>query len=202
MRPCGPRPKLRMPAQQLYSTPRNDRGTQMAIEWATAVAAGFGAFAGIAGGVGIEMYKRRRDRIGTANAMAAAICASVREVKIAGVVDALEAMRARSELDPTGAFDGGMFEDAPVKPNMLVFEKHIDKLGLVGSDLSARVILWFSTYAGLQHILWHSLHKTPTNAQASEVLRKAGDAWAMAARDAPVLTADLGRSTRSYPFNL
>jgi hypothetical protein len=163
----------------------------MASEWATVAAAAIGAFAGIGGGVALEMYKRRRDRIGTATTLAAAIDASVREVEIAGLVAILEAFVKQCDLDPNGRFDGKTFQDAPVKPNMFVFEKYIEKLGLLDSDLSARVILWFSTYAGLQHILWRSLRNVERNDRAAASVRTALKAWAVAAKDAPNLITDL-----------
>jgi hypothetical protein len=58
----------------------------MPSEWSTVAAVAIGAFAGISGGVFLEMFKRRRDRVGTQSALAGAIRASVKEVEIAGVV--------------------------------------------------------------------------------------------------------------------
>jgi hypothetical protein len=74
----------------------------------------------------------------------------------------------------------------------------IHKAGLIESDLSARVILWFSTYAGLQHILWRSLQYVEKNDGAAAVIRTALKAWAIAAKDAPILISDLRASRRSW----
>jgi hypothetical protein len=105
---------------------------------------------------------------------------------------ALDGMATKLDLQPSALFvDGKMFTQAPVQPNMMVFERHIDKLELIDPKLTARVILWFCTYAGLQHILWQVIQRVERNDQASAVIRKGLEAWSVAARDALELIADL-----------
>jgi hypothetical protein len=168
----------------------------MPSEWATVAAAAIGAFAGIGAGVILEMFKRRRDRIGTTSALIGAIRASVLEVEAADLVAVLQRMAAACDAAPQEKFNGSLFTPAPFKPNMMVFEKHIDKLGLIDPNLSERVILWFSTYSGMQHIIWQTLQKIERNEEAGAVIRKGLEAWATSAKEAPSLVTDLKRSIR------
>jgi hypothetical protein len=168
-------------------------------DWSTVAAAAVGATAGISGGALLEMYKRRRDRRGTAYALAGAIHASVREVQQFKVVEHLTSMVANLDKEPDAVFAAAkLFTDAPVKYNLTVFEKHTDRLGLISPQLSERTILWFSSYAGFQHVLWRMLAKCETNKQAASVIRNLDDNWKEVGGQAPKLAADLMRSARWY----
>ncbi len=166
-------------------------------DWSTVAAAAVGAIAGMSGGTFLEMYKRRRDRRGTAYALAGAIKASVREVHQFKVVEVMTGMVAELDKAPDAPFTAAKrFRDPPVKYNITVFEKHIDRLGLISPELAERIILWFSSYAGFQHVLWVVLGKADTNKQAADIIRKIGEAWTDVDAAAPKLAADLVRSAR------
>ena len=169
----------------------------MAGDWTTVAAAAVGAIAGMSGGTFVEMYKRRRDRISTACALAGAIYASVQEVRQFKVLEALTDMANNLDKEPDSPFTAGkLFQGAPVKFNLTVFEKNIDRLGLISPELSERVILWFSSYAGFQHTLWNNLHRCDTNKQASALVHNIGEMWVETEMQAGKLAADLVRSAR------
>ena len=168
-------------------------------DWSTVAAAAVGALAGVSGGTFLEMYRRRRDRRGTAYALAGAIRASASEVRQFKVVETLNGMKSDLEKNPDALFSGTkMFRDGPVKFNLTVFEKHIDRLGLISPELAERTILWFSSYAGFQHVLWTVLGKCDTSRQASAVIQKIDEHWKEVDGAAPMLAADLARSARWY----
>jgi hypothetical protein len=84
----------------------------MAGDWPTVAAAAVGAIAGMLGGTFLEMYKRRRDRRGTAYALAGAISASLREVRQARLVDGLTSLTAELDKNPDKQFTASkMFQD-------------------------------------------------------------------------------------------
>jgi hypothetical protein len=80
--------------------------------------------------------------------------------------------------------------------NLTVFEKNIDRLGLISPELVERTILWFSSYAGFQHVLWTSLGKCDSNKQAFDVITMIDEHWKQLDRAAPILAADLVSSVR------
>ena len=168
-------------------------------DWTTVAAAAVGALAGISGGAFLEMYKRRRDRQGTAYALAGAVRASILEVSQFKVVEKLLDMKTGLDKEPGGAFAGAkMFRDPPVKLNLTAFERHIDRLGLISPSLAERTILWFSSYAGFQHVLWTVLGKCDTNKQAAAVIETIHEHWKEVEGAAPRLASDLASSARWY----
>jgi hypothetical protein len=153
----------------------------------------------IAGGTLLEMFKRRSDRRGAAYALAGAVRASVREVVQFKVVETMTEMAAKLKADPHAPFTAGkMFQESPIKFNLAVFEKYIDRLGLLSPELSERTVLWFSGYAGFQHALWKTLHRCETNEAASKLIDLTVAAWAAANEEASQLAADLQRSADWY----
>ena len=119
------------------------------MDQATAALLGafIGASAGITGGVVLEMYKRRRDRQGTASAIAGEI-ASILDMTekrryVAYFEDALAALDAGKDVLVPDMVPGGDFRDP-------VVDRYLDRLGLLPSNLPERIVRFYALLAGVR----------------------------------------------------
>jgi hypothetical protein len=119
------------------------------LDQATAALGGafIGASAGIAGGVALEMYKRRRDRQGTASALAGEIASILYMTNRRGHVEYFEA------LLPT--LDGGDDVSIPILAPSgdhrdPVADRYIDRLGLLPSNCAERIVRFYTLLAGVR----------------------------------------------------
>ena len=119
------------------------------MDQATAALLGafIGASAGVTGGLALEGYKRRRDRQGTASALAGEIASLLYMTKKRGHVEYFQ------QLLPH--LDGG--RDVPVSvltpPGDYrdpVAERYIDRLGLLPSDYAERIVRFYTLLAGVR----------------------------------------------------
>jgi hypothetical protein len=166
-------------------------------DWATVVAAAIGALAGISGGTVLEMFKRRSDQRGAAFALSGAIRASVTEADLFRVVDRMADLQKFLDEHAEEPFVAAkLFQTPPNKPGLAVFDRHIDRLSLLEPRLSERVIVWFSAYAGFQHLLWVVVPNCETNRSAAAVIKHALSEWPKTMNDAEPLARDLHDSVR------
>jgi hypothetical protein len=170
------------------------------VDQATAALLGafIGASAGVTGGVALEMYKRRRDRQGTASALAGEIGSILHMTQRRGHVQYFE------RLLPT--LDAGQDVTIPILAPAgdhrdPVAEKHIDKLGLLPSDCAERVVRFYTLVAGvrgdLRRIAAGEFTGNPRD--AAYVIREDLQVWSDATELGEQLVAEL-RKIAASPF--
>jgi hypothetical protein len=119
------------------------------LDQATAALLGafIGASAGVTGGVALEMYKRRRDRQGTASALAGEIASILYMTKKRGHVEFFQQMLP--------ALDQGQYVSIPVLAPAgdyrdPVADRYIDRLGLLPSNYAERIVRFYTILAGVR----------------------------------------------------
>jgi hypothetical protein len=109
-----------------------------------------GGVFGIAGGVVLEAYKRRRDRQGTASALAGEIASILFLADRRGYVAFFEGILPRlgaGENVPIGNFAPSADQPDPVA------KAFIDRLGLLPGQLPERVVRFYSMTTGIRRDL-------------------------------------------------
>jgi hypothetical protein len=119
------------------------------VDQATAVLLGafIGASAGISGGVALEMYKRRRDRQGTASALAGEIASILYMTEKRGHValfeNALPTLDAGQDVPVPDIAPGREFRDP-------VADRYLDRLGLLPWNLPERIVRFYTLVVGVR----------------------------------------------------
>jgi hypothetical protein len=119
------------------------------VDQATAALLGafIGATAGITGGVALEMYKRRRDRQGTASALAGEIASILfmteKRRYLALFENALPILDAGQNVLIPDVAPGREFRDP-------IADRHLDRLGLLPWNLPERIVRFFTLVVGVR----------------------------------------------------
>ena len=106
-----------------------------------------GACAAVAGGMLFEHCKRHRDRKRVASALADEISAIVSMTTARNYVPLFQSIAAQIEAGTNVAVPLLIGEPREMEPMM---EKHIDRLGLLGGDLSERIVTFYSFVQGIK----------------------------------------------------
>lgn len=111
------------------------------------IGSGIGALAGVLAQITIESYRRRRDRQVTAAALSGSIRAIIRrteEYDYAGIgQERLSLLGAGKPVSMKGVLLPGAAADP-------IWERHYDKVGLLGPELSGDVIDFYSAVSALR----------------------------------------------------
>jgi len=119
------------------------------VDQATAALLGalIGATTGISGGVALEMYKRRRDRQGTASALAGEIASILymteRRGHVAFFEGLLPTLEAGNAVSVPSIAPGREFRDP-------VADRYLDRLGLLSSNLPERIVRFYTLVVGVR----------------------------------------------------
>jgi hypothetical protein len=113
----------------------------------TVSAAAIGAFAGIGSGLLLEAYKRRQERRGVAMALAGAIAMQLGAIERRGHLKFFKDELARLRAGEVRAYFGFADKDQVRDP---IADAYIEKYGMLGGDLTERVIHFFQTMWGIR----------------------------------------------------
>lgn len=164
------------------------------MDQATAALTGalIGALAGVSGAIGLEAYKRHRDRRGTASALAGEIASILYLVQRRNYVQIFTQILARMD---TGS-------DIPI-PRIVgpepgyrdpVMDRHIDRLGLLPNDLPERVVRFYSYLSAIRfdlHRFANSDDYTNDHAAKRQIVGEDLTIWGEAEALGNQLVADL-----------
>ena len=140
------------------------------------------AIAIFGGGLAVEAYKWRRDRIGMALALAGAIDALLGLIETRDMTKELRGALAELEAGRPVEFASLIRENAPYEAITLSYANH---LGGLGSDLPFRIARFLTYMQGLQHDLTRIEQETSKPRLQAMLIRRMGPLWDQ--------TQDLGR---------
>ncbi len=149
------------------------------------------AIAIFGGGLAVESYKRRRDRIGMALAIAGAIDALLGLIETRGMIE--ELWQAVDELDAGRpvAFASLIRENGPFQAITL---SYADQLGSLGADLPFRVARFLTHSQGLLHDLGRLDENAPDLRVQAMLIRRMRPLWEQTETLGTELVKDLRRS--------
>jgi hypothetical protein len=126
------------------------------------------------GGLAVEAYKRRRDRMGMALAIAGAIDALLGLIETRDMITELR--EALGELDAGRSVQFGSLirDNAPFQAITL---SHASQIGSLGGDLPFRVARFLTYNQGLLHDLGHLDENTDKPQVQAMLIRRMGPLW-------------------------
>jgi hypothetical protein len=154
-----------------------------------------GASAGIAGGLLLEAYKRRRDRRGTASALAGEIASILfmaeRRRYVEFFTGILPQLNAGVDVPIAKFGPGGDYRDP-------VVDRFLDKIGLLSGDLPERIVRFYSILTGIRRDLERMANGELNAAGKASVIAEDLAIWQEAVALGNQLMADLRRVVRRW----
>src|SRR5579862_6322751 len=175
----------------------------MAIETTSwiglAIPAFVGATVALIAGVPLEHYKRHRDRQGAAAVLAAEIGAQIRVTEQNKTVETFTTFHTKLKAGNNISLPSGLHTAAPEFG--IIFDKQIDKLGLLPPDVAARVVEFYvylvGVRASLRNLLGGNFDDRADAAQMKAAFVETGlAAWDRAANIAATLMPELNSLAR------
>jgi hypothetical protein len=115
------------------------------------IAAAVGATAAIMSGLGVEAYKRHRDRKGIASAIAGEISGIIMMTAKRRHVERFQGALERLDRNEPVVIPGILGVEPKLDP---VVEKNLDKLGALGGDLPERIAHFYQFLMGIRQDLF------------------------------------------------
>jgi len=154
-----------------------------------------GAFAGIGGGLLLEAYRRRRDRQGTASALAGEIASILFMAERRKYVEYFETILP--SLDGGVDILIGKFAPDADHPEP-VADRLIDKLGLLPRNLPERVVRFYSMVAGIRRDLERMANREVSVSGKATMIREDLAIWTEAVSLGNELVTELQREANGW----
>jgi hypothetical protein len=158
----------------------------MADAWAALLGALIGGGAAIGGQLVSESYKRYRDRRGTAAAIAGEVSAITKRAAMGKTAEVFENLLRMAQRGEKVTFPNLHRDPMAFDP---VYEKHLDKIGLLDPDVVMSAAAFYNYLQGLR--VFQASIADGTIPAAPNVMKEMIDIWNAAAEEGNRLLSDL-----------